>query len=100
MRTEPRLPDRVLISAIALVAVGGAAKPVKVNGPRSAAVCASDATIWEAGITTSRNSGAKRARTSASLSRAAPPLSWSSVQRNWRPTAVAGIFTAAAGGRV
>jgi hypothetical protein len=63
---------------------------VNVNGPRPAAVCASDATTWEAGITTARNSGAKRALTSASRSRAAPPLSWSSVQRTCRPTAVAG----------
>ena len=82
--------------ATALVAVGGEAKPVNVNGPRSVAVCASDATTWEAGMTTARNSGAKRARTWATLSRAAPPLSWFNVQRTCRPTGDAGILGAAA----
>jgi hypothetical protein len=100
MRTDPRWPDRVSISAIALVAVGVEAKPVKVNGPRSAAVCASDATTWEAGIMAARNSGVKRALTSASLSRAAPLLSWSKAQLTCRPTGVAGIFAAGAGGSV
>jgi hypothetical protein len=71
--------------------VGGKAKPVKLMGPYCVAVCLSRSRRTGAGSTFARNSGAKRAVTSASVRVAAPPLSWASSQVSCSPTGVAGI---------
>src|SRR3954465_14867386 len=98
IRTNPLSPVFVSTRAIALLAVGGKAKPVRTNGPRSAALWRNEATTAGAGISRARKRGEKRALRSAARRWAARPLSCASAQASCRPTAVAGIAVGGGGG--